>query len=154
MFKSKLKFFYSLIYCAMSCRCCASAENGRRFSSPHGPQHGDRSHTCTGKPHSHYQSNTALISIFIPQPWGGWAGGCVTMCEIRVVRWWDTRQRQEREREDIKWWDWFVDTEIVNLCETEKPDGWLARMRGMRRMKTVRYAVDTCVHTLQIKSEV
>lgn len=51
----------------MSFRSWASAEDGRRFSSPHGPQHGDRSHTCTGKPHSHCWSNTVLISAVFPQ---------------------------------------------------------------------------------------
>lgn len=30
-------------------RCWGSAENGRRFSSPHGPQYGDRSDPCSGK---------------------------------------------------------------------------------------------------------
>lgn len=43
--------FWSLILFLLY-RCWASAEDGRRFSSPHGPQHGDRSDTCTGKPGS------------------------------------------------------------------------------------------------------
>lgn len=44
------KLFHLHFPCFLvSYRCWGSAENGRRFSSPHGPQYGDRSDPCSGK---------------------------------------------------------------------------------------------------------
>lgn len=44
-----LLFHLHFLCFLVSSRCWGSAENGRRFSSPHGPQYGDRCDPCSGK---------------------------------------------------------------------------------------------------------
>lgn len=122
-----------MIYFLMSHRCWASAEDGRRFSSPHGPQHGDRSHACTGKLLSNHWPNTVLVTSFLITVWENmWEAWCDEKGGMVVGAHWGSRPRK-KDGEDIERWEWLVRTE---LCVWgRKPDWWLSRMVGIKRIK-------------------